>query len=1225
MKLISIGGRLLPLVVLLASAAPVAFSQNAQLSGKVTDPSDAVIPGVEIDIKNVENGAQRKLITNQEGYYVAPSLQPGHYRLSALKQGFRPLIREGLSLQVSDNVKLDLKLELGSTSDTVTVTGDVELLRTDDAQTGQVIDNRRIEELPQYNRNVLAFAQLAAGVSGTADQPGTNVAGFGADFRINGGRTVQSEYVIDGVPVTEGYSHNIPPSVPSPEGVQEFKVITNGMSAEYGRLSGGVVVLATRAGTNQFHGSAYEFMKNDLLNANDWNSNRYGAAKGAFHNNIFGGSFGGPVWIPKVYDGHNKTFFFLGYEGNRFSSGSNAALASVPTQLERNGDFSQSLVDQGSSARIYDPSTGVLQADGSVIRQMFPGNVIPGSDINPISKIYNGYYPLPNQAPLPGSSHNNNYIGANTSLYHNNRWTGRLDQQWSSSQMTYFTVTNYDDESAYPSWLGPMSASSDLIQNAKTAALHHVITLNSTTVLEMKAGVVRDTGPGVGSTGVTGLSTVSSSINSAGWGFQPEVYSIMGTTVGRAPSLDMSGDTVASLGGGGGALTFETDYSAAASLQKLVGKHTFKMGWEHRRYYTNQYVGGSFYEASDRSVTQMNPLNFDGSGSGYASFLLGNTTWGGGNQWSGPASLQTYHAAYFQDDIKLTNKLTVNAGIRWEFEPPRTERHNREIFWDSTYKWNIQPVTGWSWQQDLQQAGVTDSIPQPLWMTQGFLGRPAMMGSSAYPERTIQQSYPFHFSPHLGLAYQLRTGTVVRLSYGMNWMSMTGNRFLNTAAWNNADGGSASIQRGTSNNGLTYGPTFQTPMPGGVGYIPYAPGSETSVLNTALGQWYLAQATNTYPGYEHAFQFSLQHELGSGAKAWVFEANVSANLGRKLPFWLGTGEEIMPNAYSLLGQEGLKLNAQVTNPVYGLVPTQYGCWANCGPTTPLGRVLENNPLYGEAWSMGSPAGTSNYTALYLQAEHRFGNGFSLLANYTFSKMLQDVGSNDVTGVNGMAYNYDTNGYPQAGAGLSDVYGVAPNDRTNRFLVNYSYDLPFGRGRRLLGSPSGPGSAVLDKVVGGWTIAGTTTYRSGDPLIMSGGGSFWSSIGQGRSPLRAVFLNNNFATNVSGHAALQGSAGVTPYFNPTSFGIVQGAAIGNVPATIPYLRGPGFSQWDIALMKNFNLWSESSHLQLRAEAQNAFNHMNAADPDTNQTSSTFGYITSQAGSPRVIMVAAKIVF
>lgn len=1218
MKVFEIGRRWLPIVALLTVVSPAAFGQNAQLSGRVTDPSDAAVPGVEINITNTENGARRQLVTNYEGYYVAPSLQPGQYRLTALKEGFKPLTREGVTLQVSDNVKLNLRLELGSVSDKVTVTGDVELLRTDDVQTGQVIDNRRIQELPQYNRNALAFAQLAAGVNGTADQPGKGMSGYENDFRINGGRSTQSEYVVDGVSATEGYSHNITPSVPSPEAVQEFKVISNGLSAEYGRLSGGVVTLATRAGTNDFHGSAYEFMKNDKLNANDWNSNRYGSAKGAFHNNIFGASFGGPVWIPKVYNGHNKTFFFLNYEGNRYSGGSNAGLASVPTAAERNGDFSQSLVDQGSGAQIYDSTTGTVQADGSVIRQMFPGNVIPAGRIDPIAKIYNGYYPQPNIAPSAGSSHNNDYIGAMSSTDFNSRWTGRLDQVWSSTQSTYFTVTTYDDANGQPGWYSLMAPSNTLDQSAKTAALHHVITLNSTTVLEMRAGVVRDTGPADGSTGTVGYYSLSPSVNSAKWGFQSTVYDIMGQTVGRAPEIGVGGDIVP-LGGGGGALTYETDYNATISLQKIVGKHSLKFGFEHHRYYTNQFLGGTFGEQTDRSTTQMNPNQFDGSGSSYASFLLGNVVQAVGNQWAGPASLQTAFGAYAQDDIKLTRKLTLNAGIRWDFEPPRTERYNREIFWDSKYKWNVQPVAGWSWQQDLQQAGVTDNIPEPYWMTNGFYGRPAMMGSAEYPGRSIQESYPDHFSPHVGLAYQLLPNTVARVSYGLNWLSLVGNRFLNTAAWNNGYGDAVSLQRGTADNGLTYPATLETPTPGGAGFVPYAKGSEQNLLNTAMGQWYMAQATNTYPGYEHAVQLSLQQQLGSGSKAWVLEANFSANLGRQLPFVLGQGEEIMQNAYNKIGQEGTKLYQFVSNPVYGLVPTQYGAWANSGATTQLGRVLENNPLYGEAWTVGSPAGTSNYTALYVQAEHRFGNGFSLLTNYTFSKMLQDTGTNEPYSV------YDSNGYPQAGLGLGDVYGVAPNDRTHRFLVNYSYDLPFGRGRRLLGNPSGIGGKLLDRAVGGWTLAGTTTYRSGTPLSIGGMGSFWSGIGQGRSPMRAVFENRNIYTNVSGHTALQGAAGSTPYFNLSSFGYVQGSQIGDVPATMPYLRGPGFNQWDVSLMKNFNLWSESSHLQLRMEAQNAFNHMNAGNPDTSQTDSTFGYITWPAGSPRVVMVAAKIVF
>lgn len=1217
MMLFENGKRLLVLLVLLAAAAPAAFSQHAQLSGKVSDPSGASIPRAEINVVNLENGTRRNVATNEEGFYNVPSLQPGRYRVVAQKEGFRPLSREGITLQVGDNVKLDLNMEVGAVSDQVTITAEAPLLRTDDVQTGQVIDNRRIQELPQYNRNVLAFAQLAAGVSGSADQPGVSMYYAPNDFRINGGRTTQSEYYVDGSPVTDGYSRSIAPSIPSPEAVQEFKVVTNGLSAEYGRLSGGAVTLVTRAGTNQYHGSAYEFFKNDKLNANDWNSNRLGKPKGAFHNNIFGGSFGGSVRVPKLYDGRDKTFFFLNYEGNRFSAGSNSAVAGVPTLLERNGDFTESLVDQGKPARIYDPATGAIQGT-EVIRQPFPGNKIPAGRISPIAKIYNGYYPEPNLTPRPGSSHEQNYVGASTSEYSNDRWTGRMDQNWSPGQTTYFTITHFNDHQAYPSWLGPMAASSDLAQAAKTAALNHVATLSPSTVLTLRFGIMRNTGPGAGTmVGLRGYSTLSPEIDSGGWGFQPEIYSILGTTKGRAPAIVMRDDyAVASLGGGGGALTYETDYSGGASLQTLLGKHSLKVGWEHRRYYTNQYAGGNFQISSERPVTQMNALNFDGSGSGYASFLLGLTTWGGGNQYGGPASLQTYHAAYIQDDIKVSRKLTINAGLRWDFEPPRTERTNRQIFWDSRYVWDARPAAGWSWDKVLQQAGVTGSVPQPLWMTQGFLGRPALMGSDAYPERTIQQDYPFHFSPRFGLAYQIRPQTVVRVSYGLNWMSLAGSQFLNNATWNNGYTDKISVQRGTADNGLTYPRTFQqVVLPGGDGLIPAANGKQSVITNTALGSWYLSQAVNSYPGYEHLFQFSLQHQLGAGANAWVVEANLSANLGRQLPFWLGNGEIIMQDAYNKIGGLGLKLNALVDNPVYGLVPSG---WANTGPKTQLGRVLTNNPLYGEVWTMGGAYGRSNYTAAFIQAEHRFAGGFGLLANYTFSKLLQDVGSQD-------SNVWDNNGYPQAGLPLSDVYGVAPNDRAHRFLVNYSLDLPVGRGKPLLGDPQGVAGNILDKVVGGWTIAGTTIFRSGTPLGMSGGGNFWANLGQGRTPLRGVFRNREFDNNVSGHTALIGSAGSTPFFKPGSFAIVQGAQIGDVPATMPYLRGPAFSQWDFAIMKHFALWSESSQLQLRLEAQNAFNHMNTANPDTNQTAATFGYIVGQSGTPRVVMISAKFVF
>jgi len=287
----------LALLALFVSAIP-ALSQtaNATLNGVVRDASGAIVPNVRISTRNVQTNVIRQTVSNSEGRYAVSDLVPGNYTISASYEGFKRLERGGIALRVGDRVSIDLNLELGAQSEQVSVTAEVPLLRVDDAQTGLVIDNRRIQELPQYNRNPLAFAQLTPNVNGTSDQ-----GGYSGDFRINGGRTAQAEYVIDGIPVTTGYRHDVPPSVPSMEAISEFKVITNGLSAEYGRLSGGLVTLVTRAGTNAYHGSLYEFFRNDKLNANDWNSNRFGRAKGVFHDNVFGGTFGGPVRIPKLY------------------------------------------------------------------------------------------------------------------------------------------------------------------------------------------------------------------------------------------------------------------------------------------------------------------------------------------------------------------------------------------------------------------------------------------------------------------------------------------------------------------------------------------------------------------------------------------------------------------------------------------------------------------------------------------------------------------------------------------------------------------------------------------------------------------------------------------------------------------------------------------------------------------------------------------------------------
>lgn len=1192
---------LLAAVLLLST---VSFAQStATLSGQVKDASGAVIPGAAIAIQNVETNVVRTTESNPEGYFTVPNLIPGRYSLSAKFSGMKNLERSGIVLQVGDRVTLDLVMEVGAQTESVTVTGEIPLLRVEDAQTGLVIDNRRVQELPQYNRNALAFAALTPNVNGTSDQMSR-----GSDFRINGGRTAQTEYFIDGLAVTTGYYHDVPPSVPSMEAVGEFKVITNGLSAEYGRLSGGAVTLATRSGTNEYHGSVYEFFKNDIMNANGWNDNRFGRAKGIFHENVFGGSIGGPIWIPKVYNGRDKTFFFLNFEGGRYRSGSNTRLAGVPTDLERQGDFSQTLIDNGLRAQIFDPQTAKLEGT-RVVRDPFPGNRIPESRFNPLSKVYLGYYPQPNRPAQPGSSHDQNFIGSSTNPSSTNKWTGRLDQNWSNQHTTHFTVTHYDNSSISPRWLSPLQAASFTSGRAYTGSLDHTWTLNPTTIVNLRGGIVR-------SYSLTGSEV---DVDASDWPIQREVVNLLGTTKGRVPSLGVR-DTITDLGGGQVTSAYDTTYSAVASIQKLYGKHTFKAGYEHRRYYSNVPSGGRFSTYTVRSLTSKyydSPVS--GFGSGLAGWLLGGVAGGDGVQLAGPASLQTYHGAYIQDDIRLTSKLVVNAGIRWDFEPPRTERFDRQTFWDKDYKWPWSPNPGWSWDEVLRVTGTNMAAPD--WVTKGVYGRAVMMGSPEYPGRTLQWSLPYHFGPRLGLAYQVMPRTVVRAGYGIIWGTSTGSQFLNGSMWNIGYGDLARlVQGGSPDGGLTFPLSFDRPMPDGIGYVRLTR-DVTELNRSVMGNWFLASAPNITPAHEHSIMLSVQRELGSGENSWVVEGAYNANLVRGIPYYLGMGEHILPDAYHKIGPLGSALSTQVPNPFYGQIAPLTGMG---GKTLPYGRLFQRHPLWSEIWTVGEPLGTSNYHSGYVQVEHRFGRGYSFLANYTLSKLLQDSGALD--GQQGMPF-------PQAGLGLGSVYGHAGSDITHKVLFNYSWDLPFGRGKALLGDMQSTGGKILDRVVGGWTLAGTTTLRSGTPIAVrtpsntvGGPGSQWYNIGHGRDS-QPVFVvpRQEYNNGVTGHQALEGSAGFTHYFNPQAFRIVQGYEVGDVPSYLSQMRGPGFSQWDFALMKNIRLFKEAQRLQLRFEAMNILNHMNAGNPDSSIVSRTFGMITSQSGIPRRVMIAAKFQF
>jgi hypothetical protein len=1195
----------IPLAALLfgAAIAPL-LAQNAQIGGQITDPSGAVVPGATIVVTGIETGTIRSTTTNAAGYYVVPQIQPGRYRLEVQKKGFKPLIRDGIVLQVNDNITLNVALAVGMATEVVTVTAEAPVLRTGDAQQGLVIDNKRIMELPQYDRDPLAFAALAPNVNGASPE-----AYWGSDFRINGGRTNQAEYYLDGLPVTTGYYHDIPASMPSKEALDEFKVITNGVSAEYGRLSGGAVVLSTRGGTNDFHGEGYEFFKNDALNANDWNSNRYGVPKAPFHDNVFGFTFGGPLTIPKIYNGRGKTFFFLNLEGDRHVSGSYSNLASVPTDLEKAGDFSQTLEAYGP-AQIFDPATGVM-VNGTLERQPFPNEKIPPSRFDSLAKIYMGYYPEPNTAPAPGTTDVNNYIYYMSSPATDDSWTGRLDHNWNASNTTHFSISEYgyNTSTVPPLIMLQSTVSSD---QSWTTAISHNWVVNPTTVLTFRLGFNRDR--------IFSGNTVN--VDDSAWNLPANVVNLLGGTNNKRVPAIWNMSNLLGLGGGEVDVVYDTAYTGGVSLQKMRGRHTFKAGWEHRRYYSNEEMGGLFEESSDPSVTAYNITSTGTSGAIFASYLLGLTTWGDGTQYAGPASLQTYHGAYVQDDIKFTKKLTVNAGIRWDYEPPRTERYKRETFWDRSYTWNVQPDPGWSWSAVEAAAGIPN-LPEPIWMSQGIHGRVAEMGTPEYPMGTLEPNEPYHFGPRIGVAYQITPKTVLRVSYGLIWMTKTGNWFLGSARWNVGYGAAARLaQGGTPDGGLTYPLTFSNPMPGNAGYIPRT--TDVTALNmSVMGNWWLSETNEFSPGHEHNSQFSIQRELGSGRNVWLAEIAYNGTQGRALPTWLGKGDNILPDAYDKIGYLGSNLLTPVPNPFADFIPPGT---ARSGAMIPLGQVFQAQPLWSQITTTGDPIGVSNYNSGYVQLEHRFAHGFGFLFNYTLSKLMEDTGSID----------YSSPGCRYAQAGLpigKDVYTVSDSDYRHKFIWNYSFNLPFGKGQRFLTAPQTFSGKVLDKIVGGWVAAGVTTARSGSPIHVWGSNNLWWDAGQatnsGASERPVYVPGVPYNPHVSGHAALQGSANYKPYINLAAYRYVvftpTHAEIGNSPWANQDLTMPWFSQWDFSLMKNFYLGKESRYFQVRVEAQNLFNHMNCGGPDSTMEDATFGQIMYQNGNPRYLMIAAKLYF
>ncbi|MBL8221286.1 MAG: TonB-dependent receptor, partial [Bryobacterales bacterium] len=729
-----------PILILTAISllTPPAHAQTitASLEGIVTDPTNAVIVGAKVRVVSAATNAVIALETDSNGRFLAPSLPPGAYQLIVEASGFKKAERTGIALQVNQAARLELQLELGAATETVSVNATAPLLEANSAALGQVVSNQSIVNLPLNQRNPFALVFLVPGVVGSVGFNFNN-----ANISINGGRPGSNEILADGIPSApplvnpiQGYS-----VFPSVDAVQEFKVQTNSYSAEFGRSGGGVINLVFKSGTNQLHGSVFEFLRNSKLDANDFFANSRGVPLPSFKRNQFGASAGGPVYLGKLYDGRNRTFFHFTYEGLRQGQLQNQ-VTTVPTALQRAGNFSQTLNAAGQQVIIFDPTTTTPSGTGFV-RQPFAGNIIPTARLDPVGAAAARFYPQPN-GPGNANSGTNNFAASGKSVVNINQFDVKGDEILNDYHRLFFRYSRRRLSPAPPDYFPAdvlvAQGGSFQPQHYNNAAFDYTWSAAPTTLLNFRYGLGR----------------TAFFYRPRSDGFNPSQLGFPNYIAANSDRIMFPGfasQGYVNLGNGGAGdfsnAAFET-HIAGASATKVLTSHTLKMGYEARMLRVNTLQAGASTgnHSFTRAFTQgPNPNQATAiAGDGVASLLVGLGSGTFTQKFKDVATTSTYHAIYFADDYKVTRRLTLNLGMRYELQVPRTERYNRLNVFNPLVR---SPLAGPS-----GLAGLTGGLE--------FVGLDGRGRRQYETQRT-------NLAPRFGFAYELNRATVIRGGYGI--------------------------------------------------------------------------------------------------------------------------------------------------------------------------------------------------------------------------------------------------------------------------------------------------------------------------------------------------------------------------------------------------------------------------------------------------------------------------
>ncbi|HZY63528.1 MAG TPA: TonB-dependent receptor [Edaphobacter sp.] len=1202
------------LICFFASTA-IAQDVRATIGGRVTDPSGAVIRGAAVSLISNATNVKRTTVTNDRGLWQIQLLLPGRYHFTIEAPGFNTEQRTGIVLQAADVKQFDIQMKLGSEAQTVTITSETPLIDTTSATSGTVITQRELEDLPSQSHVPTLFASLVPGAV-QHDQGSNVVRGWSNDgasqFYVNGGRgTTSNNFQLDGMPngKTGGDISFIPPM----DSVQEFRVQTNAYDASIGRQAGATINMETRSGGKRYHGVLYEYNQNNFLNANLYQNNLIGLKTPPVHFNQFGGTFGGPVWIPKVYNGAGRTFFFVSFDKS-INTNPLPATLSVPTALERQGDFSQSFTTQlvnGNRVRypmnVYNP----YQVDSKGNRQQFSGNVIPSTSIDNIAKNILAFIPLPNTPGDGTSSDSNNFVSPATRQDTFPVLSTRVDENWNNSQHSFVTV-NWSHLTEFTSNnFGNIANGTNRIRNAKRVGLDHVWTMGDSRVLSMHytfnrwEELVADNGAGYDPTKLGFPAGFAKQLVKPSF---PQITGVTGT-----------GSPVSFGTGSAGSNNFDTNHTWAATLTQTYKTHTFRYGgefWILQQAVEN--IGNQGRFDFNSNWTRQNAFNSGGTGNGstFASFLLGLPS--GGNVPVNATAFysQHYWAGFFQDDWRITPRLTVNLGLRWDLEQPVTERHNRLTDrFDPTVKNPISDSAQAAYAQILANSQSNSGVRQltELLPASAFrvMGAQLFAGVNGTPRTPVDADY-HEWQPRAGFAFKLAPNSVIRGGFG---------RFTQATF---VTGGQNGFSRTTSfiatqDNYLTPYDTLENPFHSGV----LAPTGSSLGPLTNLGQDVDWDDPHLNRPYSWEYSLHLQQQYGQ----WLFEIGYSHNKTYDIPWTWNRNEpsfalwkELQQPVFDSNGRPGdiLPWNTIVPNPFYNL-PGVTGSIAG-SKTTTVNHLLNPIPLLG-SMNQDRPTGKNQYDALQTKIERRYHNGLSLITAFTWSKLFED------TAFLG----------PQI-AGPKIEHKLGGEDRPYVLAITGIWDLPFGHGRQWGANLSKP----LNLLVGGWEVTGNYSASSGVPVVFSTD-SFYSgrsaALDKKHRTLDRWFDTDQFVafpnrnTDISNYPSwtgiqqLPGANYVPSPHDTIRNGVYQdfAAYIRNYPTRWGNIRQQGISELVLGIYKNF-AFNSTTRLQLRFDAFNALNHPRFGAPNTNPGASNFGVVTrAQVNQARTIELGGKFYF